>query len=403
MKFWQVLLVGLSLSVNSACVTNFKLVDFRAGMRMPSNESFNRPIPGHIKCLDPEGLFKSGEAVAQRGEQFERAYNTNLVRACANPSSVTRIPKIIHQIWVGQHPRPTNLNFAINSVKRLHPDWEYILWDNQKVAELDLEVKYGPEVVAQLNPGKWSDVVRLEVLARYGGVYLDLDFYACQPLDFLHENFDFYCGLVSDWFDVSNGVIGCTPKHPLIRQLRNNLRLDKNNSALGIMHNTGPYYVTNQIVQYYQTRAMDPYFVALPITYFFPMGGDWRSDFWDEKTFFDEIRRFACPESLTIHLFSTTWQIDTPLSRNYKLFEHLVHQRLIFLNDLGGLLDARRPSDGATPAIIATQRNIPQLIDLLGRHGANFDLRDNHGKTALDYAVEAGFVKIIDLIKSYQN
>jgi hypothetical protein len=168
------------------------------------------------------------------------------------------------------------------------------------------------------------------------------------------------------------------------------------------MHNTGPYYFTKQIVKYLQTHA-DPYFVALPTTYFFPMGGDWRSDFWDERTMFSEIRKFACAESLMIHLFSTTWQENDPLGRNYKLYEYLVNQKLIFLPDLGGLLDARRPSDGATPAIVAVQRNLPEFIDLLGRHGANFDLRDNYGFTAGDYAQQAGLTRILDLIQSYQN
>ncbi len=381
----------------------FKMVDFRAGMLMAPEAPFDRVIPGHIRCLDPEGLFKSPEVVSTRGKLFESVYNLNLGRACANPSIDTRIPKIIHQIWVGPNPRPVNLNFAINSVRRHHPDWQYILWDNQKVAELGLEDKYGIDVIQQLNPGKWADVVRLEVLSKFGGVYLDLDFYACQPLNFLHQNFDFYCSLVSEWFDVSNGVIGCTPSHPLIQQLRNNLRLDQNNSSLGIMHNTGPYYMTKQIMKYFENRVMDPYFIALPTTYFLPMGGDWRSDFWDEKLMFDEIRRFACPNSFTIHLLSTTWQEDGPLSRNYKLFEYLVNQKLIFVSDLSGLLDACRSSDGATPAIIAAQRNLPFLIDALGRYGANFNLQDKNGWTAADYATQAGFTKIVDLIRSYQS
>ena len=38
------------------------------------------------------------------------------------------IPKIIHQIWIGPKPAPTNL---MNSWKNKHPDFEYILWNEQ--------------------------------------------------------------------------------------------------------------------------------------------------------------------------------------------------------------------------------------------------------------------------------
>jgi len=35
------------------------------------------------------------------------------------------IPKILHQIWIGPKPAPTNL---MHSWKDKHPDFEYIYW-----------------------------------------------------------------------------------------------------------------------------------------------------------------------------------------------------------------------------------------------------------------------------------
>lgn len=41
-----------------------------------------------------------------------------------------KIPKIIHQVWIGPLEPPTKW---MESWKRLNPDWEYIFWDNDKV------------------------------------------------------------------------------------------------------------------------------------------------------------------------------------------------------------------------------------------------------------------------------
>lgn len=40
------------------------------------------------------------------------------------------IPKIIHQIWIGHDQLPHNKKVLMDSVKNLHPDYEYKLWTN---------------------------------------------------------------------------------------------------------------------------------------------------------------------------------------------------------------------------------------------------------------------------------
>ena len=36
------------------------------------------------------------------------------------------IPKIIHQLWIGDKPPPIK---ALNTISKNNPDCEYILWD----------------------------------------------------------------------------------------------------------------------------------------------------------------------------------------------------------------------------------------------------------------------------------
>ena len=43
----------------------------------------------------------------------------------------SKIPKIIHIMWIGADEPPTE---CINSWWEMHPDWEHIYWDDEKVA-----------------------------------------------------------------------------------------------------------------------------------------------------------------------------------------------------------------------------------------------------------------------------
>jgi hypothetical protein len=47
------------------------------------------------------------------------------------------IPKILHQIWIGPKPAPTNL---MKTWKDKHPDFEYILWTEQEIQRRNLSL-----------------------------------------------------------------------------------------------------------------------------------------------------------------------------------------------------------------------------------------------------------------------
>lgn len=83
------------------------------------------------------------------------------------------IPKIIHYIWLGSNPVPTAILECIDSWKRVMPDFELMLWNDESIKEIDVVF-----VKEAMSVGKWafaSDVIRLWALAKYGGIYLDTD------------------------------------------------------------------------------------------------------------------------------------------------------------------------------------------------------------------------------------
>lgn len=81
------------------------------------------------------------------------------------------IPKIIHQIWLGDGDVPIKYLSFIDSWKSHHPDWEYHLWTVDHLIPLRNQRSYDQttDVVQKTN------IVRYEVLYQYGGIYVELD------------------------------------------------------------------------------------------------------------------------------------------------------------------------------------------------------------------------------------
>lgn len=100
------------------------------------------------------------------------------------------IPKKIHYCWFGGKELPELAKKCIASWKTLCPDWEIIQW-----SEDNYDVSAHPYTAYCHSHGKWaflSDFVRLEILSREGGVYLDTDVELVKPLDALLEYEAFY-------------------------------------------------------------------------------------------------------------------------------------------------------------------------------------------------------------------
>ena len=81
------------------------------------------------------------------------------------------IPRLIHQIWVGDWPRP-----AWTDAWRDLPGWGYQLWDEDRIDRFGLvNRRLYDAYLADGKPWGAADIARVEILARCGGVYLDAD------------------------------------------------------------------------------------------------------------------------------------------------------------------------------------------------------------------------------------
>ena len=149
------------------------------------------------------------------------------------------IPKIIHQIWIGPKPAPTNL---MNSWKNKHPDFEYILWNEEELYRR----KFNSSCMEQLNAipeinGK-ADIIRWEILYEYGGYFVDADSICIEPFDeyfaksvafATYENENVRTGLIA------TGTMGFIPKHPLCRDI---IQWIKSSESLKLIKETRAWY-----------------------------------------------------------------------------------------------------------------------------------------------------------------
>ena len=48
------------------------------------------------------------------------------------------IPKIIHQLWIGTKPAPTN---HMDTWKNMNPEFEYIRWSEEELMNRDMKIE----------------------------------------------------------------------------------------------------------------------------------------------------------------------------------------------------------------------------------------------------------------------
>jgi mannosyltransferase OCH1-like enzyme len=122
------------------------------------------------------------------------------------------IPRVFHRIWLGPDPMPDEYRRLGETWRRNHPDWEHRLWAEENLPA-DLERREVYELLRR--PAERADILRLELLNRHGGVYVDVDFESLQPIDPLLGGVACFLGAL-DSGRVSNAVIGAVPGHPLV-------------------------------------------------------------------------------------------------------------------------------------------------------------------------------------------
>lgn len=221
-------------------------------------------------------------------------------------SKEARIPKIIHQIWIGgELPEPYR-TFRQGWIDR-HPGWDVRLWTEDAVDDLDFEERDLYE--SAWNPSMKTNVLRAVLVREFGGLYIDTDYECLRAFDPFHHRYDFYAGVRGGlgvhvrlpWiyphpFGICSSLFGARPGHPLLNRFLRKVRRLWHHSEnmprlpgerwVTLFDRKGLTRVTNRNARIgylpFQTTAYrvladppDEPMVILPPSYFQPMDTFW--------------------------------------------------------------------------------------------------------------------------------
>lgn len=202
-----------------------------------------------------------------------REYNHYAKETLYLKPKISGVPKIIHQIWIGG-TMPLYKKRLTESVKRWcnRNGWIYKLWGNDVVNDRMLPFTFSYIQKAK-KYGRWAqmaDFMRLELIVRYGGYYLDTNMSIINTKNFLEmadnvekKNVQLVvanedpCSMTKCKY-MSNGFFGSTPGSHTLRSSVNPSSLTKiDMSNPWINRTTGPYYFYKHISDKDTLRQLD--------------------------------------------------------------------------------------------------------------------------------------------------
>jgi len=105
-----------------------------------------------------------------------------------------KIPRIINTFWFSNDPIPEKYLECMKSWKQFCPDYEVRIWSLNDYNSKGC--RFFDEAISVMNWSIASDYSRIDVIYRYGGIYMDMDVEVIKPLDDLLRN-EAYLGFES--------------------------------------------------------------------------------------------------------------------------------------------------------------------------------------------------------------
>jgi hypothetical protein len=122
------------------------------------------------------------------------------------------IPRVFHQIWLGPMPFPDAHARYQETWIGHHAGWEHRMWTEDNIPQ-DLRRPEARERIR--HPAERSDFLRIELLWRYGGVYVDTDFECQRSIEPLIANASFFIGC-NRLGHATDSLYGSVARHPIL-------------------------------------------------------------------------------------------------------------------------------------------------------------------------------------------
>ncbi len=251
-------------------------------------------------------LNYDGKQFFELGRSLYNQYNPSVLASQSEPI----IPKHIHQIWIGG-PLPEVFKKYIDTWKQMHPDWGYTLWTDENVHEL-FPLHNQSYYDESEGMGVKSDLLKWEIIYRFGGVYVDVDYECLQPLDELHHLYDFYTAYQPlDAFFVQLGaaLYAAHPEHLILKHCIETIQDDWHHK--GAPKKSGPCHFSKSFMAVAGENGSRD--IAFPSFYFYPLGSKERV-----------LRRsqWVREGAYAIHHWAMSWMPINTRRQEFRTFEN---------------------------------------------------------------------------------
>lgn len=183
------------------------------------------------------------------------------------------IPKIIHQLWIGTKPAPTKF---MNTWKDKHVGlgFEYIFWNEQELKKRVMMLTLNDKIDSMEEINGKADIIRWEILEKYGGVFVDADSICIEPIDdtLLKCKGGCFAGYEQEQIRkglIATGTMGFPPHHPIVQHCIKWIRQNPVSNALTrqrAWYNVGPGLLTRIVNDYNMHNEI----TIFPSYYFLP-------------------------------------------------------------------------------------------------------------------------------------
>lgn len=165
--------------------------------------------------------------------------------------------KIIHQIWSDKYePLPSFFLELSQTWKDMHPEWEYIYWDEKMMDDfIKKEYKEFYDIYKSFpfDMQRW-DAIRFLILKKMGGLYIDFDYECLENIEPLIANTncamalepEIHCIMYNVEYFINSAFLYTMPDHSFLDKIiskifsAETLKYDKSNKPMCILNTTGP-------------------------------------------------------------------------------------------------------------------------------------------------------------------
>jgi hypothetical protein len=162
------------------------------------------------------------------------------------------IPRIFHRVWLGTDPMPEPHRRYGETWEAHHHGWEMRLWTDEDLSQLEC----GSALELGRHHAERANLVRYEVLRRFGGVYVDTDMECLRSIEPLLEGVTAFAGYVRPG-TIGNSVLGSVPGHPAFERASHEAgrRIGTGKNSISA---TGPRFLSGLLPSFPDVTLFEP-------------------------------------------------------------------------------------------------------------------------------------------------